>query len=79
MLISGSHNSSIGNKPFLEKLETYKSNPLLKQQAEIKYFVSITPRNKEKWDKASIDLRHKAIVENFAIKRWNFDNVETPI
>ncbi|MGZ6519980.1 MAG: DUF262 domain-containing protein, partial [Bacteroidia bacterium] len=38
MLISGSHNSSIGNKPFSDKLLTYKKNPLLNQQAEIERF-----------------------------------------
>jgi len=31
MLISGSHNASIGNKPFSKKLATYKKNPLLNQ------------------------------------------------
>ncbi|HBL06749.1 MAG TPA: hypothetical protein DDZ33_07490 [Clostridium sp.] len=31
MPISSSHNSSIGNKPFYDKLNTYKSNPILKQ------------------------------------------------
>ena len=34
----GSHNASIGNKPFKEKLETYNQNPLSNQQAEIKDF-----------------------------------------
>jgi len=40
MLISGSHNASIGNKPFKEKLSSYIKNPLLNQQAEIKTFAS---------------------------------------
>jgi len=76
MLISGTHNKSIGNKPFNKKLESYNSNPLLRQQAEIKNYISLTATNKERWDKVSIDLRHKAIVEDFAIKRWNFNNIK---
>lgn len=41
ILISGSHNASIGNKAFNNKLNSYKANPLLNQQAEIKDFVTI--------------------------------------
>lgn len=70
MLISGSHNASIGNKPFSEKLESYNKNPLLNQQAEIKNFAK---KEDEKlvWKKESIDERHKKIVE-FGIKTWSF-------
>ncbi len=73
MLISGSHNASIGNRPFNEKLETYNLNPLLKQQAEIKSFV-----NKETflWDKQAIDKRQNKIIE-FSVKKWDFDSVQT--
>lgn len=73
MLISGSHNSSIGNKPFNEKLESYKTNPLLKQQAEIKTFVD---NQNPKWDRAAIDKRSKKIL-NFCVTKWDFDSVET--
>ena len=72
MLISGSHNASIGNRPFKEKLQSYKENPLLNQQAEIKNFASGT-NEKPIWDMRAIDKRHEAIV-NFAIKNWCFDN-----
>ncbi|QHI73086.1 HNH endonuclease family protein [Aminipila terrae] len=71
MLISGSHNASIGNKPFAEKLKTYKSNPVLKQQEEIVTFLNET-RKKPKWDSHAIEKRHEKILE-FAINRWSFD------
>ena len=73
MLISGSHNSSIGNKPFKEKLKSYINNPLLKQQAERKDFISGNLEN-PLWDKTAIDKRHKKIVD-FAEKKWSFDNL----
>ena len=71
MLISGSHNASIGNKPFNEKLDTYMKNPLLNQQAEIKGF-SKEENGKPVWKKESIDERHEKIV-NFGLKTWNFE------
>lgn len=73
MLISGSHNASIGNKPFIEKLESYNNNPLLRQQAEIKTFIDI---KSPKWGKTAISKRHTAIVEDFAIKEWDFNSLE---
>jgi len=73
MLISGSHNSSIGNKPFKEKLKSYIKNPLLNQQAEIKDFISGNLKN-PLWDKTAIDKRHEKILD-FAEKKWSFDNV----
>lgn len=71
MLISGSHNSSIGNKPFKDKLESYNSNPLLNQQAEIKKFAIGNT-----WTKESIDERYNSIVDEFALKKWSFKAVE---
>lgn len=73
MLISGSHNSSIGNRPFIEKLESYNLNPCLKQQIEIKTFIDI---KNPKWDKDVIDRRQEKII-NFCITKWNFDSVNT--
>lgn len=70
MLISGSHNASIGNKPFSDKLESYKRNPLLNQQAEIKDFVA-----NGTWKIDSIDKRHKVIVD-FSIKNWDFSEID---
>jgi hypothetical protein len=74
MLISGSHNAAIGNKPFEEKLSTYKKNPLLNQQAEINDFAEIED-SKPEWKGNSIDERHHKILK-FAIDRWSFDNIE---
>jgi len=70
MLISGSHNASIGNKPFKDKLETYNKNPLLNQQAEIKDF-AIQENSEDVWKSESIDKRHDAIVD-FALKTWSY-------
>ena len=71
MIISKSHNSSIGNKAFKEKLKSYNSNPLLNQQAEIKDFLI---DKKVEWKKESIDKRKQVIV-NFVLNNWNFNNV----
>ena len=73
MLISGSHNASIGNKPFKDKLSSYKKNPLLNQQAEIKEFVKVE-NTKPVWKSESIDERHKKIVK-FVIDNWSFDSI----
>lgn len=70
MLISGSHNASIGNKPFSEKVESYNKNPLLNQQSEIKKFAK-EEDGKIVWKKESIDERHKKIVE-FGLETWSF-------
>jgi hypothetical protein len=74
MLISGSHNASIGNKPFTDKLQTYNKNPLLNQQAEIKDF-AVQEDSKDVWKSESIDKRHKKIVD-FAIENWSFDSIK---
>lgn len=71
MLISGSHNASIGNKPFKDKLRTYNENPLLNQQAEIKDF-AMQENSKYVWKSKSIDKRHEVIID-FAIKTWSFN------
>lgn len=73
LLISESHNKSIGNKAFKDKLNSYKQNPLFNQQAEIKRFVKdeIEPI----WNKKCIDDRHNAIVYKFALSKWSFESV----
>lgn len=75
MLISGSHNASIGNKAFKNKLNSYNANPLLNQQAEIKNFI-ILESESVFWKTKSVEKRHKKIV-NFAIARWSFDDIDT--
>ncbi len=72
MLISGSHNASIGNKPFTEKLESYNKNPLLNQQAEIKEIVN---KDEIVWKQTHIQNRLDKIL-NFALERWSFDSVK---
>lgn len=76
MLISGSHNASIGNRAFSEKLMSYKANPLLKQQAEIVEFID-KEHDISKWGESEIRKRHKKIVKKFAIHKWGFDNIKT--
>lgn len=77
MLISGSHNASIGNKIFKDKLDSYKANPLLNQQAEIKDFATFE-NGSVFWKTESIEKRHKKIVD-FALKKWSFDKIETKL
>lgn len=70
MLISGVHNRSIGNIAFRHKLESYSSNPLLSQQAEIRTFTTGDGENPV-WDSEAIDHRH-ATIFSFAVKTWSF-------
>lgn len=63
VLISKSHNCSIGNEPFHKKLEDYQ---LIEQQKEIKNFAS-----GDKWDRNSIHKRREKI-ENFVLETWSF-------
>lgn len=70
MLISQSHNSSIGNKPFAEKLASYGKDNLLNQQKEIIDFVE--DKNNPIWDKTAIEKRHEKIKE--AVRNiWRLD------
>jgi len=71
MLISGSHNASIGNKTFVDKLNSYKDNPLLNQQAQLKEFVE--DQENPKWGQEQIEDREKAIID-FAMSRWAIEN-----
>lgn len=65
LLIDKSHNSSLGNKPFKNKLASYENTPLA-QQREIKDFVK-----DDKWDKDAISARHEKI-EKFVFETWSF-------
>lgn len=69
MLISKSHNSSIGNNPFKDKLQSYVANPLLRQQSQIAEFV--TDVSMPIWNSDSIDSRHKKMID-FALRRWSY-------
>ena len=61
LLISKSHNCSIGNRPFLEKRATYT---YLAQQREIQELT----KDEVIWNKEKIDIRHKKIVD-FVIQK----------
>ena len=72
MLISESHNKSIGNCPFKDKLASYKASPL-RQQLEIEAFA--TSRDGEKvWDLDAIKKRKEAMI-NAAMEIWSLDNI----
>ncbi|MCQ2286569.1 MAG: DUF262 domain-containing HNH endonuclease family protein [Bacteroidales bacterium] len=72
MLISQSHNSSIGNKPFAEKLASYGKDNLLNQQKEIVDFVE--NKNNPVWDKTAIEKRHEKIKK--AVKDiWDLNKI----
>ncbi len=72
MLISQSHNSSIGNKPFAEKLVSYGKDNLLNQQKEIVDFVE--NKNNPVWDKTAIEKRHEKIKK--AVKDiWDLNKI----
>lgn len=72
MLISRSHNSSIGNKPFVEKIASYGRDNLLNQQKEIVELISdkINPV----WDSMAIENRRNKIIKA-AMDIWNLDNI----
>ncbi len=72
MLISGSHNSSIGNKPFADKLRSYGRENLLNQQKEIVNFAS--GAENPIWDKQAIEKRRTAIIQA-AEKIWSLDEI----
>lgn len=59
LLISKSHNCSIGNVPFSEKRESYT---VLEQQREIQRMTE----NNKKWTKKEIDVRHERLI-NFVL------------
>ncbi|MDX9988049.1 DUF262 domain-containing HNH endonuclease family protein [Thiothrix unzii] len=74
MLIPGSHNASIGNKPFSVKLSSYLNNQLLNQQVEIQKFAKHEDGNPV-WKEDSIIERHNKIVD-FSVKKWSFDFID---
>ncbi len=72
MLISQSHNSSIGNKPFDQKLKSYGETNLLNQQKEIIGFVA--DKSNPVWDKEAIKKRRDNILAA-AMNIWSLDNI----
>lgn len=72
MLISQSHNSSIGNQHFAKKLDSYGKDNLLNQQKEIQDFVE--DKNNPVWDVAAIEKRREKILKA-AQEIWNLDKI----
>jgi uncharacterized protein YkvS len=72
MLISRKHNSSIGNKPFNQKLESYGKDNLLNQQKDIVEYVS--DKSNPVWDKTAIEKRKNEMLKA-AKEIWNLDNI----
>lgn len=72
MLMAGRQNSSLGNRPFADKLLVYGRDNLLNQQKEIIEFV--TDKEHPVWDKASIERRFAKIVRA-AKEIWDLDNI----
>lgn len=70
MLISQSHNSSIGNKVFKTKLDSYGKDNLLNQQKEIISFV--TDSQNPIWDKDAINKRRGKMLDA-AKNIWSLD------
>jgi len=72
MLISQQHNSSIGNKPFSDKLQSYGKDNLLNQQKQIADFIK--DKSNPVWDKDTIEKRQQQILKA-ATEIWNLDNI----
>jgi hypothetical protein len=72
MLLSQSQNSSIGNKPFKDKLAMYGKDNLLMQQKLVFGFVT-DPANPV-WDKTAIENRHRAIL-SAAKDIWDLNKI----
>ena len=70
--ISQGHNSSIGNKPFNEKLVSYGKDNVLNQQKQVADFVA--DLSNPVWDKTAIEKRQRAILEAAKVI-WSLDNI----
>lgn len=72
LLISKTHNSSIGNRPFLTKLASYGKDNLLAQQKEVVDFVD--DPQQPVWNVSAITKRQKKILDT-AKKLWDLDDI----
>ena len=72
LLISKSHNSSIGNQSFDDKLDSYTNRNILLQQKEIRDFAN--PEGSVRWDHVSITRRQNKLLD-FGLKKWSFDQL----
>lgn len=69
LLISKTHNTSIGNAPFTDKLKSYKETTWLKQQTVIDCFL---PEGRMKWHSEQIAKRKEKIM-TLAYERWDMN------
>ena len=74
LLISKSHNSSIGNQSFDDKLDSYTNRNILLQQKEIRDFAN--PAGSVRWDHEAIARRQSRLLD-FGLKKWSFDQLIT--
>lgn len=72
MLIGGSHNASIGNKPFVDKYNTFIKNNALHQHTELEDFLT---NGVIEWKNEQIEKRLNKLV-TYAMKRWDFKNIK---
>ena len=72
MLMAGSQNCSLGNKPFALKLKVYGSDNLLYQQKDIIEFV--IDKDNPIWDKDCIKRRRDKIIQA-AKEIWSLDSI----
>ena len=73
LLASRKHNSSLGNKAFKEKLESYGDANILMQQKELRE--SYNAEKEPLWDAAAIKTRGEIIIEA-AMKIWDIKKVK---
>lgn len=72
LLVSASHNSSLGNNNFKDKLSDYsKSNLMMQQKELVEQFKDV---ENPVWDKACIEARGKRIIDK-AMEIWNLDKI----
>ena len=76
LLVSASHNSSLGNNNFKDKLSDYsKSNLMMQQKELVEQFKDV---ENPIWDKACIEARGKRIIDK-AMEIWNLDKIMPPV
>ena len=76
LLVSSSHNSSLGNNNFKDKLADYsKSNLMMQQKELVEQFKDV---ENPVWDKACIEERGKRIIDK-AMEIWDLDKIMPPV
>ena len=72
LLVSASHNSSLGNNNFKDKLADYsKSNLMMQQKELVEQFKDV---ENPVWDKACIEARGKRIIDK-AMEIWDLKRI----